>query len=97
MNEFIIRFSVSIQGLMIISYLGMLSHFLKKKITGETLADITQYFILNFKSTLIAWISTTVISIGTYMTLSTGQPIDIIAFFGIGYTFDSSFNKFKTS
>jgi hypothetical protein len=82
-------------ALIVISLLGMLMHFFKKKINGEALTDIVQYFMSNFKSTVVAVISTVVTTVGTYFTLSTGQPIDIITVFGLGYMCDSAFNKWE--
>ena len=76
-----------------VGLLGMLVHFLKKNIKGETLTDIRHYFADNFKSTLVAIISTVIGTVATYFTLAVGDTIDLITVFGIGYTFDSFFNK----
>lgn len=91
----IIEWLTSMAGLNVIALLGMLMHFFKQKITGETLADIKVWFASNFKSTVVAFVSTVVISIATYLTLATGQPIDLLTFFGIGYMCDSAFNKWE--
>lgn len=78
-----------------VGLLGMMVHFLKKNIKGETLTDIGHYFHDNFKSTFIAAI-TTVMSVATlYFTLSTGQAIDLVAVFSLGYNFDSALNKWQ--
>lgn len=82
-------------GLIVIGLLGMLIHFFKKQIKGETLTEITGYFTNHFKSTFIA-IVTTIIGVVAYkFTLATGQAADIVTVFGIGYTFDSIFNKWE--
>lgn len=83
----------SLPSLLVIGLLGMLVHFFKKNIKGETLTDITTYFHDNLKSTIVAVISTIIGTLATYFTLATGQVIDIVTVFGIGYTFDSMFNK----
>lgn len=82
-------------SLVCIALLGMLMHFFKQKITGENISDIFNYFGNNFKSTSIAVISTVVTTVATYFTLSTGQPIDLLTMFGLGYMCDSAFNKFE--
>ena len=79
--------------LFIIALLGMLMHFFKKKIKGESFVAIRDYFKVHFKSTIIAIITTTIAFLAYYFELKTGQVADIFAVFGIGYTFDSMFNK----
>lgn len=76
-----------------IAILGMLMHFFKQKIKGEHLNEILGFFKDNLKSTIVAIVSTLIASVATYFTMATGQPIDLMAFFGIGYTCDSIFNK----
>jgi hypothetical protein len=83
----------TLPALLAIALLGMIMHFFKQKIKGEHLNEIAAYFKDNFKSTMVAIVSTVVASAATYFTMATGQPIDIMAFFGIGYTCDSIFNK----
>ena len=80
-------------GLVVIGLSGMLIHFFKKQIKGETLVEIKDYFANHFKSTFIAVVTTLIGVLAYKFTLSTGQPADIITVFGIGYTFDSIFNK----
>lgn len=84
---------VSLPSLSAIAQIGMLMHFFKQKIQGESISVILYYFKDNFKSTIVAIISTQIATIATYFTLATGQAIDIMAIFGIGYTCDSIFNK----
>lgn len=80
-------------GLIVIGLLGMLIHFFKKQIKGETLTEITGYFSNHFKSTFIAVVTTLIGVLAYKFTLATGQAADIVTVFGIGYTFDSIFNK----
>lgn len=80
-------------GLSIIGLLGMLIHFFKKQIKGETVSEITDYFKVHFKSTFIAVVTTLIGVLAYKFTLATGQAADIVTVFGIGYTFDSIFNK----
>ncbi len=85
----------TLESLMFIAILGMFTHFLKKKIKGETLTEIKDYFSNNLKSTFIAFVATMIATVVAYFTMASKQPIDIAAFFGIGYTFDSFFNKWE--
>jgi NhaP-type Na+/H+ or K+/H+ antiporter len=68
---------------------GVLAHFLKKKIKGETLSDIKHYFSTHLRETVITLI-------GAIFGLSTALYIgdlNILTAFTIGYTADSMFNK----
>ncbi len=76
-----------------VALLGMLAHFLKLKWTGESATAILRYFGDHFRSTLIAWIATSVGFAAYVMTLKTGMPADIVLVFLAGYTCDSAFNK----
>lgn len=79
-----------------ISLAGMFVHFLKKKIKGEHFTDVKNYFADNPKSTVIAVVVTIVGAIAYYMKVRTGiMEADIMAYFGIGFTFDSLFNKWE--
>jgi len=84
---------LSLNALIGFSLLGMFMHFMVKKIKGETLTEITQYFKDNLKSTIVAVISTVVTLLIYHQTLGTNLPADIMAAIGIGYTSDSVFNK----
>lgn len=79
--------------LLLIALVGMLSHFLKKKIKGETITQIKHYFADHFKTTLLSLIATV---IGYYAYLQYTETPDIIAVFLIGYTCDSLFNKWES-
>ena len=68
---------------------GVLAHFLKKKIKGETLADIKQYFATHFRSTVITLIGA-VFGLGTALYIG---DLNILTAFTIGYTADSILNK----
>lgn len=81
--------------ILVYSLLGMIIHFMKKSIKGETLTDIKAYFSDHFKSTFIAVVSTAIATTAYYMTLSNDSVADIIAAFGTGYTCDSMFNKWE--
>lgn len=83
--------------LFVIAVLGMFSHFLKKKVKGESITEIAHYFKDNFKSTFLALVATCV-SYAFYMTtLSTGMTADFLTIFGLGYMCDSMFNKYEAS
>jgi hypothetical protein len=80
-------------SLYIIALIGMLMHFFKKQIKGETVSDITNYFKLHFKSTVMAFVATTVGFLAYHFLLASGQKADIFGVFATGYMFDSIFNK----
>jgi len=71
------------------AYVGMFAHFLKKNIKGETSTQIADYFRNNFRSTLLAVIST---CFGFALLVIT-DSLNLISAFTIGYTFDSALNK----
>ena len=86
----------SFVGLYIIALLGMFTHFLKKNIKGETLTEVKNYFSDNLKSTIIAFIFTSVMYFTYYNFLVVGQDFkDVMTIFMIGYMFDSTFNKYE--
>lgn len=83
--------------LFIIALLGMFTHYLKKKVKGESLTEIKDYFRDHLKSTFIALVSTSITYVAYMFTLATGQPADVITIFGLGYMCDSFFNKYETN
>lgn len=82
-------------SLYVIAIVGMLMHFFKKQIKGETITEIAGYFSDHFKSTVIAFVATTVGFLGYYFLLASGQESDIFAVFGVGYMADSFFNRYE--
>ena len=78
-----------------ISIIGMFSHFLKRKVKGESLTEIKNYFRDHIKSTLLALIATSIGFAGYNFVLATGMPADIFAVFGVGYMCDSMFNRYE--
>lgn len=91
------QFLLSLPSMTAIGLLGMITHFLKKQIKGETPTEILSYFKDHFRSTLIAVISTVIGVVSYHFTLAVNEINDPIAAFGIGYTFDSIFNKWETT
>ena len=81
--------------LYVISLIGMLMHFFKKQIKGETISEIADYFRDHFKSTVMAFVATTVGFLAYYFLLASGQKADIFGVFGVGYMFDSIFNRYE--
>ena len=79
-----------------VAFFGMISHFFKKKIVGETPTAILHYFKDNFKSTVVAFIVTFVGTVGYYTQMATGQNADYIAIFTIGFSLDSMLNRWDT-
>lgn len=80
-------------SLYIIAIIGMITHFLKKQIKGESIVDIASYFKVHFKSTMIAWVATTIGFLGYFFYLKSGEMVDIFVVFATGYLSDSLFNK----
>ena len=85
-GEFTVLF---VLGNFIAMILGVLVHFLKKKIKGQTLADVKSYFKNNLKDTVIMTIAAVVGFAGLVATGGLGW----VASFLLGYTADSMFNK----
>jgi len=91
--EFLIESSFWIQfG---IAFLGMIVHFLKKKVKGESFTAIKAYFKDNPKSTIIAFIATLVGVAAYYTQLATNTNADLLAVFMIGYSVDSALNRWE--
>lgn len=80
-----------------IAVLGMFSHFLKKKVKGESLTEIKEYFKDNIKSTFLALVTTAISYVAYQLTLATGMPADVLTVFGLGYMCDSFFNKYEAN
>ena len=92
------EFIYSFTGLYIIALLGMITHFLKKDIKGEQPDEILAYFKKNFKSTVTAFILTTVMYIAYHQLFVVEADVkDIMVIFLIGYAFDSTFNKYEAT
>ncbi len=82
-----------------IALLGMFSHFLKKKVRGESPTEVLGYFKDNFKSTILALIATSVSFLAYYFEVINEYPdgfYDVITIFGLGYLNDSLFNKYES-
>lgn len=78
-------------GYFVVLCFGILAHFFKKKIKGETLADIKSYFKNNFKTTVTTVIAGIVVFAGLVAT----SGLSIIGVFTAGYAADSAFNRDK--
>lgn len=79
---------------LVTALVGMVAHFLKKKVKGESMTEIKDYFRDHVKSTALALISTL---IGFVILLQLGQINSFFAAFGIGYLCDSGFNKWDNN
>lgn len=77
--------------LLVCGYTGLICHFLKKKIKGETVTEIKTYFHDNIKSTLLALIT---VAVGIYF-LNDYAALTYAEAFGIGYMVDSILNKWE--
>lgn len=68
---------------------GVIAHFAKKKIRGETVADIKEYFRTHFKETIVTIIAAVV----TFGSLVATGGLGWVASFTVGFAADSLFNK----
>lgn len=78
-------------GYYLAALLGMFSHFLKKNIKGESRTEVRNYFRDNYRSTLLALIATTV----GFAMIIMSDTVNVVSAFGVGYLFDSTFNKWE--
>ena len=90
-----LEFIMSPFGLLIIAYLGMFTHFLKKKVRGESVTEIKKYFQDHFKSTFISAVATGIGFTIYFTAMLSGTMADIGIIFGIGFMSDSFFNKYE--
>lgn len=72
-----------------IGYVGLIVHFLKKKIKGEGVKEITSFFTNNPKQTLLSVIT---VAVGI-LVLHNKMPVSYEMAFGMGYMVDSVLNK----
>ena len=75
----------------VIMVLGVISHFFKKKIKGETVADIKAYFHSHFKETVVTLIAAVI----GFASLIATDGMSVIAAFTVGFAAESLFNKAK--
>jgi len=80
---------IKILGYALICAMGVIAHFFKKKIKGETLADIKLYFRSHFKETATMVLAALV----GFIALVATNDLGIISAFTVGYSADSLFNK----
>jgi drug/metabolite transporter (DMT)-like permease len=80
--------------LLFVAYLGMLLHFFHKKIKGESIRAMKNYFFEHAKTVLSSVITTLIFFLAYYLALSTGEVADLVAVFGIGFMCDSYLNKY---
>ncbi len=73
----------------VLTIFGVIAHFLKKKIKGESVDDIINYFKSHFKNTLTTLIAVVV----AFVSLAAAGGLGWTASFLLGYTADSMFNK----
>ena len=73
----------------LIMCIGIIAHFLNKKIKGETVDDIKNYFKSHFRNTAVSIIG----AVFGFTMLITMSELGIIASFTVGYAADSMLNK----
>ena len=76
-----------------IGIFGMFIHFLKRKVKGESLLAIWQFFTNNLKTSIIALVFTSVGTAAYYTQVGTGEVVDLLMVFSIGFNVDSLINK----
>jgi len=84
MNEYVIY-----AGYFGVGLLGLLSHFLKRKIKGETLTDIKQWFSHHAKNTALSVIAFII----SYAALIQTDDLSVLSSFMAGYMCDSIFSR----
>jgi len=75
--------------LFFLTIMGVLVHFLKKKVSGQTLADIRTYFLTHFRDTAVVLFT----AIVAFATAAGSDTLNWMTAGMIGYTADSFFNK----
>ena len=73
----------------VIMLFGVIAHFAKKKIKGETLADIKTYFKTHLKDSVV----TVIAAIVAFGALVATGGLGWVGSFGVGFAADSIFNK----
>jgi len=73
----------------VIVLLGVVAHFFKRKVKGQTIAHIKTYFMSHFKET----VTTIIAAIILFGSLVATGGIGWLASFTVGYSCDSLFNK----
>ncbi|MCC7290312.1 hypothetical protein IT417_03630 [bacterium] len=90
----VLKFVTDFWFLLFIAYLGMLLHFFQKKIKGESIRVMKNYFFEHAKTVFSSVITTLVFFLAYYLALSVGEVADLVAVFGIGFMCDSYLNKY---
>jgi uncharacterized membrane protein len=93
-NDNILLIVTNFWFLLMIAYFGMLVHFMKDKIQGESIKVMKDYFFEHAKTVITAVIMTLIFFLAYYLAISTGQVADVVSVFGIGYLCDSYLNKY---
>lgn len=76
-------------GNFIVMLLGVFSHFVKKKMKGQTLDDVKNYFRSHFANTVITFGAGIVMFFAMVQSGGLGWVASLL----LGYTADSVFNK----
>lgn len=76
-------------GYIVVLAIGIVAHFLKKKVKGQTLADVKHYFQSNFVNTVTSIVG----AIAGFIILVATGGVSWYAVFTTGYLADSIFNK----
>lgn len=72
-----------------IGLLGLLAHFLKQKVKGQTAQEVTQWFAGHFKDTVLSLL----LYIASFALLSETGQMGFFAAFSAGYMADSIFAR----
>jgi len=73
----------------LIGIIGVIVHFLKKKVKGQSIASVKKYFATHFRSTVLMFFA----YIGAFAGLHELGQLTMAAAFMAGYTCDSLINK----
>ena len=74
-----------------VGLLGVVSHFFKQKIKGQTPHDIRNWFVSHFKDTILSFIAFIV----AFVWLWTSGDVTFMSAFMSGYMADSLFSRIE--
>lgn len=78
-------------GYFVVAVLGMLGHYLKRRVKKETFKGIVEYFQTHARETILSIIG---LITGFLLAYSAGE-LGLVSSFGIGYMADSVFNRWE--
>lgn len=78
-------------GYFALAFLGMLGHYLKRRVKGETFSDVRGYFVNHARESILSLIGLVIGFLAAYST----ETLNMVSAPLIGYTADSIFNRWE--